>query len=381
MHVHEIYFDNAATTRVDDGVIAQMTDVMKNEYGNPSSLHTRGVNAQLRMERAAHQVESALGMKGGRLYFTSGGTESNNLALFGAAEALKRRGKRIVTTKIEHSSVLESARELGRRGFDVVELSPDETGTVPLSALEEALTDDTILVSMMLVNNEVGTIQPVKDAARLVHAHCPNAVFHTDAVQAFGKIPFKVTDLGVDMLSLSGHKIHAPKGVGALYVGEKTRVVPLLHGGGQQGGVRPGTEAVPLIVALGHAAHEAQTDLSATTERLSALRARLENGLADMENVVIHTPHEGVSPFIMNISVLGFRSETLLHFLAQKGIFVSSGSACSKGAKSHVLAAMGCTDAEIDSALRLSFSKFNDISDADIFVACLREAVSTLRRA
>jgi cysteine desulfurase len=379
--VDEVYFDNAATTRVDDEVITQMTDVMKNEYGNPSSLHTRGVQAQLRMERASHQVEKALGMKSGRLYFTSGGTEANNLALFGAADARHRLGNRIITTKLEHSSVLQSAEELKRRGFDVVELDCDRDGRVSLDALRAALTDQTILVSMMLVNNEVGTIQPVREAAALVHRQCPNALVHSDAVQAFGKIPFDVSDLKVDLLSISGHKIHAPKGVGALYVADKVRIKPILFGGGQQEGIRPGTESVPLICALGTAAHEAKSDLPATTERLTALRRRLLAGLSDMENVVIHTPDEGVSPFILNISVTGYRSETMLHFLAQRNIFVSSGSACSKGAHSHVLDAMGCSPAEIDSALRLSFSKYSDAGQADWFLESLHEAVSTLRRA
>lgn len=381
MGMTEIYFDNASTTQVDDGVIAQMTDVMKNEYGNPSSLHTRGVHAQLRMERAAHQVEAALGMKSGRLLFTSGGTESNNLAVFGAAEAKKRLGNRIVTTKLEHSSVLEAARELGRRGFEVIELSPDKNGFLPLSALEETLNDKTILVSMMLVNNEIGTVQPVREAAALVHRMCPNAQFHTDAVQAFGKIPFRVSELGVDLLSISGHKIHAPKGVGALFVADKARIRPLLYGGGQQGALRPGTESVPLICALGAAAHDAASELPAAAERLTALRKRLLAGLVKMEGVVVHTPEENSSPFLLNFSVPGFRSETVLHFLAQRNIFVSSGSACSKGAKSHVLEAMGLPAGEIDSALRLSFSKYNDIEQANVFLEGLQEALASLRRA
>jgi len=379
--MQEVYFDNAATTRVDSAVIAQMTEVMQSEYGNPSSLHTRGVNAQLRMERAVRQVEAALGVREGRVLFTSGGTESNNLAILGSAEALRRRGERIVTTAIEHASVSESVKELERRGFEVVTLSPDASGRIPLSALEEALTERTILVSMMLVNNEVGTIQPVREAAQLVHARCPAAQFHTDAVQAFGKIPFRVGDLGVDLLSISGHKIHAPKGIGALYVAPRARIRPLFFGGGQQNGLRPGTESVPLIAALGAAAREAQTDLPAAAERLAALKKRLLAGLADMEDVVVHTPAEEVSPFLLNFSVKGFRSETVLHFLERRNVFVSSGSACAKGERSRVLAAMGCPDDEIDSAIRLSFSKYNTPEQADRFLESLREAVAALRRA
>ncbi len=378
--MQEIYFDNASTTRVDDAVIAQMTDVMKNEYGNPSSLHSRGVSAQLRVERARRQVETALGMKEGRLFFTSGGTESNCLAILGAAEALRRRGDRVILSALEHASVLTCGKELERRGFHVTVIPSDREGRVSLEALEDALDDRTILVSLMLVNNEVGTVQPVAQAARLVHARCPQARFHTDAVQAFGKIPFRVGDLGVDLLSLSGHKIHAPKGVGALYAAPGVRLIPLLYGGGQQEGIRPGTESVPLIAALGVAAHEAQTDLKPTAERLGALRKRLLAGLAEMD-AVIHTPAENVSPFIFNFSVPGFRSETILHFLAQRNIFVSSGSACSKGARSHVLSAMGCPEEEIDSALRLSFSKYSTPQEADAFLESLREALRSLRRA
>lgn len=379
--INEVYFDNAATTQVDENVINQMADVMRNEYGNPSSLHTRGVNAQLRMERAANQIKTALGMKGGSLYFTSGGTESNNLAIIGAAEAKKRRGNRIITTAIEHSSVLGACAELKKRGFDVIELKPDSTGRIPLDALKDALNDKTILVSMMLVNNEVGTIQPIKEAVKLTRKKAPEALFHSDGVQAFGKIPFKVSDLGVDLMSISGHKIHAPKGVGALYAADKVRILPLLHGGSQQGGVRPGTESVPMICALGTAAHEAVSELPAATERLLALRKHLTAGFEKMGGVIIHTPDEGVSPFILNVSVPGFRSETMLHFLAERGIYVSSGSACSKGAQSHVLGAMGCSMAEIDSALRISFSKYSDIEQTDRFLEGLKEAVSSLRRA
>lgn len=376
----EVYFDNAATTRVDESVIALMAEVMRDEYGNPSSLHTRGVNAQLKMERAARQVREALGMKGGSLYFTSGGTESNNLAVIGAAEARKRRGNRVITTAIEHSSVLGACEELKKRGFEVIKLMPDTTGRIPLEALENALNEKTVLVSMMLVNNEVGTVQPIKDAVKLTRRKAPHAAFHCDGVQAFGKIPFKVSDLGVDLMSVSGHKIHAPKGVGALYAGDKVRILPLLHGGPQQGGIRPGTESVPMICALGSAAHEAVSVLPDVTERLAALKKHLAAGFEEMGGIFVHTPDENVSPFIMNVSVPGYRSETMLHFLAQRGIYVSSGSACSKGAHSHVLEAMGCSPAEIDSALRLSFSRYSDINEADIFLEGLKEAVSSLRR-
>jgi cysteine desulfurase len=233
----EIYFDNASTTRVDDSVIAQMADVMKNEYGNPSSLHSRGVAAERRVAAAAEQVLSALGAKTGQLVFTSGGTEANNLAVFGSVEVKKRRGRRIVTTAIEHSSVLECVRELARRGFDVVEVPCEADGRMDAQRMLAACNADTILVSMMLVNNEVGCIQPLGEVVQGVRAGCPHAVIHTDAVQALGKIPFSASALGVDLLTISGHKIHAPKGCGALYLAQGVRVSPLLYGGDQQRGL------------------------------------------------------------------------------------------------------------------------------------------------
>ncbi|HWP52181.1 MAG TPA: cysteine desulfurase family protein [Clostridia bacterium] len=379
--MNEIYFDNAATTRVDEDVVALMAQIMREEYGNPSSLHTRGVQAQLLVEHAKKQLLSALGAKNGEVLFTSGGTEANNLALFGAADAKKRRGNRIIITSIEHSSVLAAAHELARRNFEVVEISPESDGRISVEKLLDACNEDTILVSMMLVNNEVGTIQPVAEAAKKLRAKAPNALLHTDAVQAFGKIPFSVATLGVDMLSLSGHKIHAPKGVGALYLANKVRITPLLYGGSQQHGLRPGTESVPMITALGLAAKNAASALTENRASAQRIKDTLINGLAALPNVVINSPAENCSPFLLNCSIVGYRSETLLHFLASHGIYVSSGSACSKGAKSHVLAAMGKSTREIESALRLSLCKYNTPQEAERFCDVLSIAVHSLRQA
>ena len=378
--MNEIYFDNAATTRVDADVVTLMAQVMREDYGNPSSLHTRGVQAQLLVERAQKQLLSALGAKSGQVLFTSGGTEANNLALFGGADAKKRRGKRIVTTSVEHSSVLAAAQELARRGFELIEIAPGADGRVSIDALLDACNEDTILVSMMLVNNEVGAMQPVAEVAKKLRVKAPNALLHTDAVQAFGKIPFSVAALGVDMLTLSGHKIHAPKGVGALYIADRVRITPLLFGGSQQRGLRPGTESVPMVAALGLAAQNAAGRLQENRVRAQQTRDALISGLSALTNVVINSPDENCSPFLLNCSATGYRSETLLHFLAAHGIYVSSGSACSKGAKSHVLAAMGKSAREIDSALRISLSEYNTPQEAERFCAVLTLAMQSLRQ-
>lgn len=378
--MNEIYFDNAATTRVDEGVVSLMAQVMREDYGNPSSLHTRGVQAQLLMERAQKQLLSALGAKGGQVLFTSGGTEANNLALFGGSDAKKRRGNRIVTTSVEHSSVLAAARELSRRGFETVEIQPESDGRISVEKLLDACNEGTILVSMMLVNNEVGTVQPVAEVAKKLRLKAPNALLHTDAVQAFGKIPFSVSALGVDMLTLSGHKIHAPKGVGALYLADKVRVTPLLYGGSQQRGLRPGTESVPMIAALGLAAKNAVDRLDDNRTNAQQTKDALIEGLSALPNVIVNSPNENCSPFLLNCSAVGYRSETLLHFLASHGIYVSSGSACSKGAKSHVLAAMGKSVREIDSALRISLCETNTPPEATRFCDVLSLAMQSLRQ-
>lgn len=376
----EIYFDNAATTQVDKAVAELACKVMCEQYGNASSLHSKGVEAQLLIERAQKQILSALKAKGGRIIFTSGGTEANNLALFGGSDARKRRGNRIITTTIEHSSVIDSARELKNRGFDVIEIAPEPNGVISAEKLLSFCNEDTILVSVMAANNELGTAQPIERISRELKRLSPNALIHVDAVQAFGKMPLSVSALGVDLLTLSGHKIHAPKGIGALYIADKVKINPIIFGGGQQSKIRPGTESVPLIAALGLAAQTASENLEKNAENVAAVKARLVSLLEQTEGISINSPKENCLPYVLNCSVLGYRSETLLHFLEAQKIFVSSGSACSMGAKSHVLAAMGKTPAEIDSALRISFCKYNTTEQAEFFVEQLKAAMSTLRR-
>ena len=369
------YLDNAATTKPCAAATEATLSAMQSVWGNPSSLHDFGLQAEQLVSSARQTIANRLECDPNEIYFTSGGTEANNTAVFGAAEALSRRGKRIVTTAVEHSSVQAATDLLEQRGFEVVRLKPNAQGQISADAVFEAVTKDTVLVTMMLVNNETGAIFPVAAAKEaLLQAGSPGLV-HCDAVQAFGKTRFTPTELGADLVSISSHKVHGPKGVGALYKARKARILPLLYGGEQQSRLRPGTEAVPLIAGFGAAAQE-PFDFADTT--VAQLNAYARQRLATLPQVQMNIP-EGGSPYILNFSVLGYRSETLLHFLAARGIYVSSGSACAKGKPSHVLTAMGLPQNRADSALRLSFCRHNTQKDIDALVAALQVATTTLR--
>ena len=372
------YLDNSATTAVCRAAADKAYEMMTACWGNPSSLHTAGFEAEREMEAARSAVAGLLGAAPDTLTFTSGGTEANNLAIFGAAAAKARGGRHIVTTAMEHPSVAAACGQLEKVGWEVTRLVPDGSGCVPLSALEAALRPDTMLVSMMLVNNETGAILPVEEAAPLVRRLAPRALLHCDAVQAFGKLPIRVRPMDVDLLTVSGHKIHAPKGCGALYVKKGVRILPRAFGGGQERGLRPGTEATPAIAAFGAAA-AAVPELAGQRARFEELMNRLLAGLERQEEILLHRPARH-APYILNLSVPGIRSETLLHFLAQRGVYVSSGSACSRGKSSPVLAALGLPPAEIDSALRVSLSRDNDEEDIDRFLAGVEEARAVLIR-
>ena len=372
------YLDNSATTAVCRAAADKAYEMMTACWGNPSSLHTAGFEAEREMEAARSAVAGLLGAAPDTLTFTSGGTEANNLAIFGAAAAKARGGRHIVTTAMEHPSVAAACGQLEKEGWEVTRLVPDGSGCVPLSALEAALRPDTMLVSMMLVNNETGAILPVEEAAPLVRRLAPRALLHCDAVQAFGKLPIRVRPMDVDLLTVSGHKIHAPKGCGALYVKKGVRILPRAFGGGQERGLRPGTEATPAIAAFGAAA-AAVPELAGQHARFEELMNRLLAGLERQEEILLHRPARH-APYILNLSVPGIRSETLLHFLAQRGVYVSSGSACSRGKSSPVLAALGLPPAEIDSALRVSLSRDNDEEDIDRFLAGVEEARAVLIR-
>lgn len=374
-----VYLDNSATTKPCDKAIEYMNKALYDNWGNPSSLHTIGINAEEILFSAKEICAKAIGSRSDEIYFTSGGTEANNLAINGAVTSRAKRGNRIVTTEIEHPSVLEPIKALELKGFEVVYLKPDKDGIVSKESIYSAINKNTILVSMMLVNNEIGTIQPVKDAAYAIKEIGAPALLHCDAVQAFGKIPIKVSDLGVDLLSFSGHKIHAPKGVGVLYKKKGVTLAPIIYGGGQQEGVRPGTESVPLIAAL----EGAVCDLPNTTEEYKIMQELCTYAREKLNGtgiVAFNSPDNSL-PYILNVSVLGYRSETLLHFLDAKGIFVSSGSACSKGKLSHTLSSLGLDNKHIDSAIRISFSRNNSKDDIDKLCDALIEATKKLKRA
>ena len=374
----EIYLDNSATTQVCREAAEKVVSIMTETYGNPSSLHTKGYEARMELEAARKTVAQVLSALPEEIYFTSGGTESNNTALIGAAEALKRRGNRIVTTAVEHSSVIEAAQQLQKRGFEVVFLPVEPNGSVSPESLQQTITKDTILVSMMAVNNETGAFQPIEAVSRLIARAGAPALFHVDAVQAFGKIPVKPKKIGADLVSISSHKIHGPKGAGALYIRKGARILPLHYGGEQEKKLRPGTEALPALCGMAEAVR-VLPDMQQENALMRGIHQHLRARLAGIDNVHINSGDDGL-PYIINFSVCGIRSETMLHFLAERGIYVSSGSACSKGKKSYVLRAMGLSDSLIDSAVRVSFSRFSTKEDADSLADSILLANNTLAR-
>lgn len=374
----ECYFDNSATTQPAKEAVDAMLPVLTEYYGNPSSLHKVGDEAADLLEKARKQVAKAFGCTTGEVYFTAGGTESNNLAIFGTAMALKRRGNRIVTTDVEHPSVEEPMKRLEEQGFDVVRLPVDSYGRVREEDLTAAITKDTILVSMMLVNNEVGSIQPVKAARAAVKNAGAPAYIHCDAVQAFGKLNVNPKDLGVDLISVSSHKVHGPKGIGALYVKKGLRLVPYILGGGQEDNVRSGTQAMPAIVGFGAAVEAAGNPLRYLSA-VQELRDRLVIQLTAEDGVELNSSPEAL-PYIVNLSVSGVPSEVLRNFLSERGCYVSTGSACSKGHRSRVLTEMQLDPKRIDSAIRISFSRFNTREEVDYLASCILEAKQKLRK-
>ena len=382
-----IYLDNSATTRVCDEAAQKVLDAMQNHYGNPSSLHSMGVDAELILKEARENIADAISVKPNEIFFTSGGTEANNLAVFGAANALKRLGKRIVTTSIEHPSVLNAMKELEKQGFEVIYLKPAPDGAIKVEDLNEAVTSETILVSIMIVNNETGAIQPVEAAKKAIKRAGSPALLHCDAVQGFLKVPLRPARLGIDLMTMSSHKIHGPKGAGALYIRTGARILPVIFGGGQEKGIRSGTEPVPAIAGFGEAARVAYKKFAETRENMFKLRGYLIERLAAMPQVVLNPTCAGQSskeelyaPHILNFSVPGIRSEIMLHYLESKGIYVSSGSACSKGARSRVLAEMGLPSDIIDSSIRVSFSRFNTRSDVETLADEILKGAERLAR-
>lgn len=373
-----IYLDNSSTTKPCDKAIEYMTTCLKENWGNPSSLHLLGMNAENTVTSARECVAKSISANPNEIIFTSGGTEANNTAVMSALFR-KNRGNRVITTAIEHHSVLECFKKLENCGFEVIYLKPNRDGVISLEELENSLNSNTVLVSMMMVNNEVGSVEPIEQAVKLTKAKAPNAFFHCDAVQGYGKLPINVKKLGVDMLTASGHKVHAPKGIGFLYLNSKTHIPPFIVGGGQEKGMRSGTESVPLIASL-QGAVEDFPNLETALKTTRSLFLYAKKRLGELPQVTFNSGDNGL-PYVLNISVNGYRSETLLHFLEMKDIYVSSGSACSKGNTSYVLKEMGVNPKSIDSALRLSFSKHTTEKEIDVLYHALKEATEKLRKA
>ena len=376
--MREIYLDNSATTKVCQQAVDKMIEIMTEKYGNPSSLHSKGHDAEKELEEARKIIADFLSVERETIYFTSGGTEGNNTAVFGAVEALKRRGKRIVTSSMEHSSVIEAMQKLEKDGYEVIYLLPDEKGKISLESISNAVTKDTILVSIMAVNNEIGSINPVDKIKKIIEKANSPALLHVDAVQAFGKIPLKPKKWGIDILTASSHKIHGPKGAGILYLRKGARIMPLHYGGEQEKKIRPGTEPLPNIFGMGEAVRNLP-DISGEMNFMRELNNYFRNKLNEIENVHINSDTDCL-PYIINFSVNGIKSETMLHYMAQNDIYISSGSACAKGKKSHVLRALGLSDDLADSALRVSFSRYNSKEDIDELIKAIINANNTLAR-
>lgn len=381
----ECYLDNSATTRCTKSVAQVMTEVMCGAYGNPSSLHHKGVEAERYVREARETIAKTLKCTPKEIFFTSGGTESDNLAIRGAAYANARQGRHLITTSVEHPAVLNTMQYLEQQGYEVTYLPVDEYGRVRLSDIEAAIRPDTILVSMMHTNNEIGALEPIAEAGELIKRVNPNTLFHVDAVQGYGKSRIYVKRMKIDMLSVSAHKIHGPKGIGFLYVGDRVKIRPIVFGGGQERGLRSGTENVPAIAGMAQAAEEIYQNLDEDVERMYGLRARLEDGIRRLENVRFNTlPGRESAPHVLSVSFAGVRSEVLLHALEDKGVYVSAGSACASNhpetSGSATLRAIGLEKELLNSTIRFSLSAFTTEEEIDDTVQELGELVPMLRR-
>lgn len=391
----EAYLDNSATTKCLDSVRDIVAKTMTEDFGNPSSRHLKGVQAEQYLREARETIARTLKVNEREIYFTSGGTESNNWALIGAAMANRRSGNHLITTAVEHAAVLQPMAFLQEMGFRVTFLPVDETGSIRLTDLKEAITPETILVSMMYVNNELGTVEPIEEAGRLIKEQNPKTLFHVDAIQAYGKYHIYPKKLGIDMLSVSAHKIHGPKGAGFLYCGEKVKIKPLILGGGQQKGMRSGTDNVPGAAGLGIAAKAIYADFEKTHEHLLEIKTRFLKGLAEIPDVFVQgqtgkalvqgaeKAAKAGAPHIVSVSFRGVRSEVLLHALEEKGIYISSGSACSSNKKlpvSSVLKEIGIDKDLLESTVRFSFSGFTAEEEIDYTLEQLQSIVPMLRR-
>lgn len=378
----EAYLDNSATTKVFDEVKDIMVETMLKDYGNPSSMHLRGVEAEKYVKEARENIAKTLKVDEKEIVFTSGGTESNNMAIIGTALANRRVGNHIITTAVEHASVHNTMEFLAEQGFRITYLNVNESGVINIKDLEDAICDDTILISVMYVNNEIGSVMPISEIAEVIKAKKPDVVFHVDAIQAYGKYHIYPRRMGIDLLSVSGHKIHGPKGSGFLYVRDKLKIKPIIYGGGQQKGMRSGTENVPGIAGIGVAAKKIYENFDENIDRLYELKDYLIDELSKIENVRIHSKKgRDFAPQIVNASFVGVRSEVLLHSLEDRKIYVSAGSACStnKHTVSATLKGIGLDFDEIESAIRFSFCIFTTKEEIDYTVSVINELLPRLR--
>ncbi len=378
----EVYLDNSATTKARPEVVDIIQKVMLEDYGNPSSMHIKGVDAERYVKDAKDKIAATLKCKPDNIVFTSGGTESDNLAIIGSAEARQRSGKHILTTVIEHPAVKETCAFLEKKGYEITYLPVDDEGVVNTKVLRDSIRSDTILVSIMHTNNEIGSIQPIEEAGRIIHEVNPDTYFHVDAVQGYGKCRIIPKKCGIDLMSVSGHKIHGPKGIGFLYVGDRVRLLPIAFGGGQQKGLRSGTENVPGIAGLAKAAELIYKSLDDDTARLYELRKRMTDRISVMEGVTVNGSKDHAAPHIVSISIADVRAEVMLHALEAKGVYVSSGSACAsnKPAVSATLKAIGLKESLLDSTIRISMSVHTTQEEIDYAMDCIEELVPKLRK-
>lgn len=374
-----IYLDNSATTKPCPEAINAVQDALCENWGNPSALYNFGLDAARKLMLSRSEVARALGAEQDRVYFTSGGTEADNWAIFGTVKRLGKRGKHIITTAIEHHAVLNCMKQLEAQGYEVTYLQPDHNGNITLDALKASLRKDTILVSIMMVNNETGAVMPISQMAKLTHRICPDAYFHTDAVQGFLKIPFQAKTLGADLISVSSHKIHGPKGAGALYISPKLKSFPaLLLGGGQEYGYRSGTEGTPAIFGFAAACTALYATFQEDIVKEKALLDNLVEKLCNLKGVIINGCHD--APHILSLSVPGVPTQNIINILQDAGIYVSAGSACAKGHRSHVLTAMRLSPAIIDSSFRISLGRYTQEFELDQFLQVLVEMILPMVR-
>ncbi len=373
-----VYLDNSATTKPCEKAVKKALEMMSENFGNPSSLHACGYNAKKELDNARKSVADFLGCQANEIFFTPSGTVANNTAIFGTEKARRRDGKKVITTLLEHPSVLKCFESLEGQGYDVTYLKPDNSGKINLDELSNAVDENTILVSIMAVNNEVGSIQDISKVKGIIKDNKSKAYFHCDAVQAFGKLNLKPKKLGIDLMSMSAHKIHGVKGAGALYIGNGIRVLPYVVGGGQENGIISGTEAIPAICAFGEAVNDIG-NVEKNYHNVQCVRDYFINKIGEIDNVFVNSPKDAL-PYIVNISVEGVPSQVMLNSLSSMGIYVSAGSACAKGHRSNVLSAMGVSPKSIDSAIRISLSKLTTENDMEMLYNGIKETVKRVRR-